>query len=46
MKQEQLNHNKDIGKYQLKYKMLLEELEKDGSIPKAKNVNEVVENNK
>ena len=45
LNQEQLKHNKDIEEYQLKYKMLLEELEKERSIPKAKNINELVEGN-
>lgn len=46
LNQEHIKHNKDIEEYQSKYKMLLEELEKERSIPKIKNANEVVEDNK
>ena len=44
--QEQAKHNKYIEEYQSKYKMLLEELEKERSIPKAKNVTGSIEDNK
>lgn len=44
--QEQAKHNKDIEEYQSKYKMLLEELEKERSVPKAKNVTGPIEDNK
>jgi hypothetical protein len=46
LNQEQAKHNKDIEEYQSKYKMLLEELEKERSIPKVKNVTGLIEDNK